>query len=313
MQTEQPVPEGMAKRPGRREHIAINFDLREFKKDHPEVSRGIVAKKLGISEVSLDNYRGRAPISVYKAIIQAFAPQDAHKYELRLLVERTLRPFYITEQCEQLSREYDRANAGSKITFADGKGYYQIAPQQAEALPPAPYAEDSASMVHDREVPLPSEGAPQLSVSEADGIIAEIRPAVNDETLVLLQQQEALIAMLARVARERDDKVLEANRLQRLLADRDATVTQLATENKQLKQSIREWEELSKQEGPKGVPITEGSILLLEDVLKRLGKTLQASGHPQLAQELDRISPKKTGYHSLPQHAGLNGNSKHSR
>jgi hypothetical protein len=300
-----PAP-AKTKRPEGREFYAVNFDLREFRQKHPQIRRGMLSERLGLSTQSLDNYDKRAPLSVYKAIIEAFASEEAHNYELKLLVEHNNRPFYITNQTQELAKAYDKRRAGQKITLADGTGYYQIAPEQA--------TEDVPLHMHDREVPV---GIETPLSSEEEKIAGFISPApispTNEETAILLQQQEALIAVLARVAKDRDEAAIQLQQNKQTLADRDATIANLSGQVARLKDSVREWEELSRMEPLRGTPATANATLIADEIVARLRGTLTASGHPALIKELERVSPKRTGYGSFPQPSGRNGNSRNSR
>jgi hypothetical protein len=305
MQTEtHPAP--AAKQPEGREYYAVDFDLREFRQIHSEIRRSTISDRLGLSSQSLDNYdRKRCPLSVYKAIIEAFAPDDAPNYELKLLVSKIARPFHITKEALTLARAYDRRRAGAKLTLADGSGYYQIAPEQKnneiEVKP------DNLPAAFDIEVPLSAEA--QLVDEPGATPIQHASP----EQAILLQQQEALIAILARVTTERDEGAIEIQRQKHLLADRDATIANMGGQIARLKDSVRTWEELSKQEPLHGTPATQDVTLLAEAIINRLRGTLTASGHPTLVKELERLSPKKMGYSSFPQANGRNGNSRNFR
>lgn len=289
------------KRPEGREFYAVNFDLKEFRQKHPDIRRSMIGERLGLSTQSLDNYDKRTPISVYKAIIEAFAPNDAQSFELKLLVDHNNRPFYVTDETKELARAYDKRRAGQKITLADGSGYYQIAPEQA--------IEVERSVVFDREVTVAElqPGAPEPA--EAVPAISSVSP----ENSILLQQQETLIAVLARVVKDRDESAIEIQRNRQALADRDATIANMSGQIARLKGSIREWEELSKAEPLRGTPATMDATLFAEEIITRLRGTLNATGNANLAKELERVSPKKQGYSSFPQPSARNGNSRNSR
>lgn len=280
------------------EYWSVNFDLRDFRAKHPSISRGEISKKLGISEVSLDNYRARGltPLPVYKAIVEAFAPTDAHPYQLKLLVSRTQHPFRVTDATLRLAAAYDKRNAGTTITLADGKGFYKIAEEQANGEPPT---------FHDREVPLDEEAIAGSITPE------KAAPSLMEETVILLQQQEALIAVLARVTQHRDELAIENSHLKQLVSDRDITISTQAATVKNLTQQVREWEELSRAETLKGTH-TQDAILIADTVVERLRGQLKASGHGNLVQELERISPKTVGHHSSLPANGQNGNFRRS-
>src|SRR4051812_17329587 len=185
MQTETHHAPEKLKRPEGREFYAVNFDLREFRQKHPDIRRAKIGERLGLSAQSLDNYdRKRCPISVYKAIIEAFAPNDAHDYELKLLVSENRRSFYITQQTTALAKAYDQRRAGSKITLADGTGYYQIAPEQKDAA--VTVRRDDLPIMLDMEVPLGT----TAPVEEVVGTIMPEPQNASPEQAVLLQQQE---------------------------------------------------------------------------------------------------------------------------
>lgn len=272
----------------KRERLGVKFDVNELKEVNPKVTRKTVAETLGLSSPSIDNYqKGLWPLSCYKAVIEKFAPQLADSYELKLLVVETQGSFFVMPEALKLARLYDCKRGGRKITLASGKGYHII----PEGLTPFEEAMEHAASP---TLTLMPDSAP-----EEPAAVAPVQNTENERERQLLEQQDGLIEILARVTLERNALSIERDRQQLKIREQDGVIKAQAERNRILKQSVKEWEELSGKADLMVDAHKFGGDAIADAVVQRLTGLLgnrKGPGQPDLRLELDKINPKRMGY-----------------
>lgn len=271
-----------------RERLGVKFDVNELKTANSVVTRKTVAAALGISGPSIDNYqKGLWPLSCFKAVIEKFAPQLSHAYELKVLVEETSGSFFVSPEAIRLARLYDVRNGGHKITLASGKGYHII----PDGLTPFEEAMVAETVAKPTLTLLPD-------AVEEEGL-APVREPEESRERMLLDQQDALIQLLARAVSERNAFSLEKEQLRLKVHEQEGIIKAQAERNRILKQSVKEWEELvGKTDHLAGADKFSGDAVA-DAVISRLVGILEpkrGTGRPDLRLELTKLSPKPAGY-----------------
>lgn len=270
------------------ERYVTDFDFNDFCARHA-VTKTQVARALDVSKQSMAIWtdQRRWPFSAFKAVVEAFAPDDAERLEMRQCVARTHRPLATTDKAAALAARFDDRRAGKlRMAFGDGNGFYEIPARPPQTALPAP-ATVLELVEEDAPVELPAPDTPLIV--EREPAPAAWTPQPIPEPTYDRQSEDLLISMLTRVTLERNGHVIELANLRQSMADRDVMIETLHKQIAGLQQSIKEWEQLADRDLTH-VPTTAE---FEERVVARVAATLRNKRLPDLVQELQRLHPQK--------------------
>jgi hypothetical protein len=275
------------------EYFTVDLDYSELLlllRDPMTTSR--MAKYLNVTANGIYLWKARKqfPLSAYKAIVVLQTKTDpkivevASAMELKLAVMKTRTPSQLTPEMVKLAERYDRLRAGAKLALAEGSGYYQI-PAAVMAAPKEPDPTEILP-VHTDASDTPY--APEV-------IAAEVAKPATTTLDASAPELETLLDVMTRVVVVKNELTLENSRLKQQLAEKQQTIHTMAEQNKQLRQSVKDWEELAGKDAFGTSAKLVAGPDVTDAIIDKLLTRLKGTGRSALAQELERINPKQVG------------------
>lgn len=277
----------------RRDYYAVNWDLRPWLKGRAQILT--LAKQWGVSDATVHMWmqKHRVPLSVHKALIQKYAPQEAAAFRRQLTATKAVHPSftYRTNAFTTLVSEYDRANAGERFATADGGWIYCVAsanaepgPVQAEAAPvPAERPPEPAAAPPPAE---PEHRVMDVQVPSPLGLINMQFPQVD----ALKQTEHVLLDLLLLLRHENQQLSYSKLEWEGKSKEQEQQLVTLRERVQGLEAELREWQGLAMSGGKSGPSLSPTNAAAIEETRKVLTK--QA---PSLVSLLDRL-PKATAH-----------------